>query len=97
MPLFAVFVVVYMVFECVKIPVAIVMGKKGVSVLTREWRSGEDRRSEEEMWGEEGNRLVGGMESEDEDEGSSGRPPAYDEVVRPMPDGIAKGRGDDVV
>jgi hypothetical protein len=97
MPLFAVCIVLFTVFECVKIPIAVVMGKRHVSAFTRGWNRFEDMRAEEGVQGEEGSGLVGGMESADEDEGSSCGPPAYDEIVRPLAVGAVKERGDGLV
>jgi hypothetical protein len=99
LPLFLVFVMILCVFEGLKVSIAWVMGKELGSLFTGSWEGANDIWAEEASREEEEIGLVEGMEmeSEDEDEGSSAGPPAYDEVVRPLADERVKGRGDDVV
>jgi hypothetical protein len=82
MPLFSIGIVAYLALECVKIPVALAMGDREVSMWTASniWGSESGVRNEEvEMHGEE---TLGLVENVDGGDGSVvDGPPAYDEVV----------------
>jgi hypothetical protein len=86
LPLFGVAVLVCVGFECVKLPIALVMGKREISAFAAGWRSpGEE---EVDLRGEEEMGLVENVDREDEEGSVSGEegerrdgPPAYDEVV----------------
>lgn len=100
MPLFAAFCLVYVAFECLKVPIALMMGKKDISKFTSNRNSpGNVRLNEMRSQGEEARGLVEGMENGEENENTDDAKglPAYEEVFRPIDAGGVQGKGGDVV
>ncbi|KAF2024292.1 hypothetical protein EK21DRAFT_117930 [Setomelanomma holmii] len=87
LPFFGVLVLVYMLFEAVKIPVACIMGGWEMSIWTKEWtrefaKGTGPRGAEVEMRGEETTCLVGDVDGVGEEDGEGGDGlPRYDEIV----------------
>ncbi|OAL45205.1 hypothetical protein IQ07DRAFT_648466 [Pyrenochaeta sp. DS3sAY3a] len=79
MPFMVVLCAGYMVFECIKIPIALLMGNREVSLFTA--KSTTKRKAEEiEMQEGEAQGLVDDMDGQGDLEDGDGGLPAYDEV-----------------
>ncbi|KAF1847907.1 uncharacterized protein K460DRAFT_403222 [Cucurbitaria berberidis CBS 394.84] len=85
MPFMLVFIVLYAVVECIKIPIAFLMGHREVSLWTaNSVDKGKGRAVDIEMQDEEAQRLVGNMDGPvDVDDEDLDGPPAYHEVYSP--------------
>jgi hypothetical protein len=95
MPFMSVLAVGYLFFECVKVPVALLMGDREVSLWTSKIKKKQTVVVDEiEMSGEETQGLIGGPDIEEELD-TDGLP-TYNEVVGPNSSGSTKeGKGTD--
>lgn len=94
MPFMSVLIVAYLVFECLKIPIAFLMGDREVSLWTSKTKKKKATVDEIEMRGEEAQGLMSGENAGEELD--LDRLPAYDEVVNPESSVSSKeGKGGD--
>lgn len=93
---FVVVVALYLLFECVRIPAALIMGRWEASIWTAEFaRGSENGNVDEERRGEEGMGLVQNADGgENADGEGSEEPPAYDEAVESKVRGGNEGKED---
>jgi hypothetical protein len=96
-PFMSVLIVGYISFECVKVPIALLMGDREVSLWTSKIKKKQTAVVDEiEMSGEEAQGLIGGADI-DEEPDTDGLP-TYNEVVGPNNSGSTKeGKGGDTV